>query len=100
MQLRDKLNVQAPLSDGEIFLTYQQLKRAGNVNSMSQWGAYLSENKEKNLHRVANTEWGMILGSLSLIPGLWQVDDFIGKLHKMQSLHVNSVSPSRPLQSE
>jgi hypothetical protein len=49
---------------------------------------------------VANTEWGMILDSLSLIPGLWQVDDFIGKLHKMQSLHVNSVSLSRPSQSE
>ena len=96
MQLRDKIHIQAPLSDGEIFLTFQRFKRAGKISLMNHWGAYLSKNKEQRLYSVAKTEWGMILDSLSLIPGLWQLDEFIGKLHTMRSFHANSVSPSQP----
>ncbi|KAH8691851.1 hypothetical protein BGW36DRAFT_362882 [Talaromyces proteolyticus] len=89
-QLRDNYVVQAPLTDGEIFLTLQQYKQAGDLYSVSIWEAYLSETKANNIARLAETQFGIILLSLSLIPGLWRDGIHLGVLHKMRSLHVNS----------
>ncbi|EED22726.1 hypothetical protein TSTA_062140 [Talaromyces stipitatus ATCC 10500] len=89
-QLRDNHVIQAPISDGEVFLTRHRYKQAGDFGSMTRWGAYLSETKEKNLSRVADTEFGIVLSSLCMIPALWQDGVYLGVLHKMRSLHANS----------
>ncbi|QKX62532.1 uncharacterized protein TRUGW13939_09693 [Talaromyces rugulosus] len=87
--LKRKHVVQAPLSDGEIFLTIEQYRHTGDLESARDWCAYLSPTKEDNLIRIAGTEIGVLLTSLQRIPALWD-GIHLGVLHKIRSLHVNS----------